>query len=524
MKLSSLHLSVFSFISYLRQISGWRRLGVAFVMGSVMALAMPPFDAFPLLWVCLPALIFLLQGTQTKVQAFFTGWSFTFGFFVFGLYWIAASMFVDIKHFWWAVPLSVAGLPAFFAVYYGIAAVAARKIGLSGLSGAVTFGLLWFLGDFARGHMFTGFPWILTGYAWSGVLPVLQVTSIVGIYGLTLMTAIAACLPAAFEDESKSVRAAFASSILLFIALAVGGEVRLHTTDVQTTPDVRIRLVQPNVSQENKWLKSEREQHFNELIGLTAAAGEKPVTHVFWPETASTYYLSEDASRRKQIAANIPAEAAVITGVIRRDLDKNGDTRFYNSMVAVDGLGRLVAGYDKAHLVPFGEFMPMRKILPLHALAASDADFSSGPGARSIRVLGLPLFSPLICYEAIFPGEVVDREDRPAFMVNMTNDGWYGHTTGPYQHFAIVRVRAIEEGLPLLRVANTGISGVIDPLGRVTARLGLGKQGVIDSNLPVAISTTFYAKWGNSLLWVAFSVLSVIITFGFCKKRQKIID
>ena len=485
-----------------------------------MALTMPPFDCFPLLWLCLPALIFLLQCTQTKVQAFFTGWSFAFGFFVFGLYWIAASMFVDIKHFWWAVPFSVAGLPAFFALYYGIAAVIARKIGLSGIKGAVTFGLLWFLADYARGHMFTGFPWNLTGYAFSGVLPVLQVTSVIGIYGLTLITAIAACLPASLENKSKSACVVFAASIVLFIAMAVGGEIRLQTTEVKMTPDVRVRLVQPNISQSTKWRNSERESNFNKLIELSEAPGEKPITHIFWPETASTYYLSEDAFYREEIAARIPAAAAVITGVIRRQSDIDGNTRLYNSLSVVDGLGRLVAGYDKSHLVPFGEFMPLRKIIPLHALAASDIDFTPGPGPQSLRVLGLPLFSPLICYEAIFSGEVIDRDDRPDFMVNLTNDGWYGNTTGPYQHFAITRVRAIEEGMPLLRIANTGISGVTDPLGRVQKRLGLGKQGVIDSDLPMALPLTFFAKKHEIPVWVVFSLLSTIIMFsGIVKKK-----
>ena len=489
-----------------------------------MALAMPPFNVFPLLWICLPALIVLLQGTQNKTQAFCTGWSFAFGFFVFGLYWIAASMFVDIGKFWWAVPLSVAGLPAFFALYYGIAAVAARKIGLKGISGAVSFGLLWFLADEARGHMFTGFPWNLIGYAWSGVLPVLQVTSVVGIYGLSLITAIAACLPASLENRSKSARIFFAASLVVFVALAGFGEMRLQTTKIGMTPDVRVRLVQPNINQADKWVMGERERHFEELIDLSAAQGEKPVTHIFWPETASTYYLSEDAARRKEIAANIPAVASVITGVIRRDVDKNDHTRFYNSLVAVDGLGRLVAGYDKAHLVPFGEFMPLRKFNPLPALAASTADFTPGPGPRSLRVLGLPLFSPLICYEAIFPGEVIDRNDRPNFMVNLTNDGWYGRTTGPYQHFAIVRVRSIEEGLPLLRIANTGISGVIDPVGRVLAKLGLGKQGFIDSDLPLPLSLTFYARWGEVTVWIIFFICCGVFAFIKRKNSNKVAD
>jgi len=501
-----------TFPFFLRRLTGGRRLALSFALGSLLALSMPPFDVFPLWWVCLPAQILLLQGTQTKRQAFFTGWSFAFGYFVFGLYWIAASMFVDIAKFWWAVPLSVAGLPTFFAIYYGLAAVLARRIGLSGLGGAVTFGLLWFLADYARGHMFTGFPWNLVGYTWSRVLPILQITSITGIYGLTLLTSVAASIPASLG--TKHARPALIASLVLFVLLAIGGAIHLQTTDVGTVPNIRLRLVQPNVDQAHKWLNSEREAHFQELIDLTAAPSEPPVTHIFWPETASTYYLSEDPERRKQIAASIPAEAAVITGVIRRALDEQGNTHFFNSMVAVNGLGRLVAGYDKSHLVPFGEYMPMRKFIPLPTIAASMADFSAGPGPRSIRVEGLPTFSPLICYEAIFSGDVIDPTDRPAFMVNMTNDGWYGQTTGPYQHFAIVRVRAIEEGLPLIRVANTGISGVIDPLGRIQKRLGLGKKGTIDTDLPTALPLTIFGQWRETSVWAIFMILSLGVILG----------
>ncbi len=503
-----------SFAAYLRRATGWRRAGLAFGLGVVMVLSMPPFDMFPVLWVCLPALVFLLQGTATVKQAFATGWCFAFGFFVFGLYWTAASMFVDIAAFWWAVPLAIAGLPAFFAIYYGIAAAVARRVGLSGITGAISFGLLWFLADYARGHVLTGFPWNLSGYAWSGVLPVLQITSIGGIYFLSLLTSLAACLPAALTDNTQKARRVFAGSLVLFALIALGGEYRLQTTLLGTQPNVRVRLVQPNTPQSMKWVNREREKNFQTLIDLSATPSEKPVTHIFWPETASTYYLAEDALRRKQIASAIPAEAAVITGVIRRSIDEKGDTQFYNSMVAVDGLGRLVAGYDKAHLVPFGEYMPLRKYNPLRTLAASGADFSSGPGAQTIRIQGLPNFSPLICYEAIFPGAVTDPNDRPDFMANLTNDGWYGDTTGPYQHFAIVRVRAIEEGMPLIRVANTGISGVVDPLGRITARLGLEKQGIIDSDLSTALTPTLFERWGNTPVWIVFILMIATAIVG----------
>lgn len=497
-----------SSMDFLKQLSGWKRQFFAFAIGSVMTLSMPPYNVFPLVWLCLPALILMLQGTTSLRQAFATGWSFAFGFFVFSLYWIAASMFVDFKTFWWAVPFSVAGLPALFAIYYGAAAAIARKIGVSDLPGIVVFGLLWFLADYARGHLFTGFPWILLGYVWSGHLQILQITSVIGIYGLTLLTAIAACLPAALGTGSKPPRIAFSLSLAIFVVVSAWGDYRLQNTRIEETPNVFVRLVQPNIDQKTKWAIVERENHFRNLIELTAQKSDRAVTHYFWPETASTYYLSEDGVRRDEIAAVIPAASTVMTGVVRRITNSNNVLQYYNSLVAVDGLGRLVAGYDKAHLVPFGEYMPFRKYIPIHAIATMGADFSSGPGPKSLRVAGLPLFSPLICYEAIFPGNVVDDQDRPDFLLNLTNDGWYGRTIGPYQHFAIARVRAIEEGLPLLRVANTGISGIIDPVGRIIGQLGLGERGVLDSELPKPISKTIFSEMKEESLWTLFLLVS----------------
>lgn len=496
----------------------------AFAFGSVMALSMPPFNAFPLVWVCLPALIVLLRGTTTLKQAFATGWLFAFGFFLFGLYWIAASMFVDIARFWWAVPFAVAGLPAFFALYYGIASAIGKKIGLSGLSGTLAFGLLWFLADYGRGHLFTGFPWILLGYTWSNVLPVLQITSVVGIYGLTLMTAVAACLPAAAprRQSGKPARIALICSLFLFILIAGWGQTRLTTTTLEPFQNVRIRLVQPNISQTEKWREDERNNHLDRLIRLSAQEGPEPITHVFWPETASPYFLAESIDLRRKISAQIPAAASVLTGVIRRSFDENGTLHFYNSLVALDGLGRLVAGYDKTHLVPFGEFMPLRKTFPhsIQAMAASSADFSRGPGPRTLRVLGLPLFSPLICYEVIFSGKVVDPKDRPEFMANLTNDAWYGRTTGPYQHFEIARVRSVEEGLSLVRIANTGVSGIVDPLGRIERKLGLQEEGVIDATLTKPLAETLFSKHGDTLTWLLFFLLAAGNVVGVISSRK----
>ncbi|MDX2027783.1 MAG: apolipoprotein N-acyltransferase [Alphaproteobacteria bacterium] len=503
----------------LRALKGLQRAAAAFGFGLLGALAFPRTNLTPVLWVSFPALIFLLQGTANWRQAFITGWSFAFGFLMLALYWIAASMFVDIASFWWAVPLAVAGLPAAFAIYYGIAAALAHRMGLKGLSGALTLALLWFLADYVRGHAFTGFPWDLVGHGWSIVLPILQITSIIGIYGLTLLTLITICLPATLADKNKHSRAAVAGSLLLFALIAIWGEARLMQAKDDVVPNVRLRLVQPNIDQSQKWLSSARENHFRHLLDLTSAPGLKPVTHIVWPETAATYYLMEEPARRHDIAAHLPKGGALLTGLIRRNMDEAGQIHYYNSLIAVDGKANVVAGYDKFHLVPFGEYIPFRTILPLRALATFGTDFSSGEGPRSLRVTGLPSFSPLICYEIIFPGEVEDRADPPHFLLNVTNDGWYGNTSGPYQHFAVARIRAIEEGRPLVRAANTGISGVMDSYGRVTARLGLGETGFVDADVPEVLNGTLFSQYGGRGLWLIFGLFSIALIYIRIKRK-----
>ena len=492
----------------------------AFAFGFAGALAFPPTGFFLILAVSFPALIGLLRRTPNMLSAFMIGWCFAFGYFLLGLYWIAAAMFVDIGQFWWAVPLAVAGLPAVCAIYYGIAAALARCIGLDGLAGALLFALLWFIADYSRGHLLTGFPWNLEGYVWADVLPMLQIVSVTGIYGLTLLTLVVACLPAGLSDKGRASQVAVALGIVTLFALAIWGGDRLASATEPAT-SVYVRVVQPNVEQSHKWDIGEREMHFEELLNDTSAPSDKPLAAIIWPETASTFYLQEDAAHRRAIAERLSEGSFVLTGVIRRSLGGDGRIYYANSLVAIDRSGRIAESYDKFHLVPFGEYIPFRRILPLPTLVNLGVDFTPGEGLRTLHLDGLPAFSPLICYEAIFSGEVARRDDRPQLLINVTNDGWYGRTAGPYQHFASARIRAIEEGLPLVRSANTGISGVMDAYGRIVVQLGLGKTDYVDADLPPAAAPTIFSRYGERPLWilvVGLFVLFVVARWGQARR------
>ena len=506
--------------------TGWRRRGLAFLLGALATLAQPPVGAMPALLLAVPGLLWLLDGVGTRRSAFALGWWFGFGFFVIGLYWISFALLVDIASFWWLMPVAVCGLPAVLALFTGFVTQAVWMAGAKGLPRVVAFALAWTIAEWLRGHLFTGFPWLLVGYGWVPWTPVLQTAAFTGIYGLSLLTLLVAGLPALLGEPAQPRRRALAmlaGGLGLIGALGIAGAVRLDNSDTRMVEGVLLRLVQANVAQSMKWEPREREGNFQRHLALSLSPSEKRPTAVIWPETAITFFLAQDARHRFAVAAAVPPGGLILTGAPRATLAEDQTVRFWNSLLAIDGSAAFAGSYDKAHLVPFGEYMPGRAWLPswVGTIASRGSDFSAGPGPRTLRLPGLPPVSPLICYEVIFPGAVTDPADRPQWLLNLTNDGWYGLSAGPHQHFAISQTRAVEEGLPLVRVANTGISGVVDAYGRVTAKLGLGEAGFIDAGLPRALaSPTFYGRWGDDALLALMLVCGLFLMVG--RRRARI--
>ncbi|MCW2244974.1 apolipoprotein N-acyltransferase [Azospirillum fermentarium] len=510
---------------WLSRLSGGRRFAVAVLLGGLAALALPPAGAVPVLLAAFPGLLWLLDGCRSKRAAYAVGWAFAFGHHLLGLYWISFALFTDIGRFWWALPLSAAGLPIVLAFFGGAATLGTWVLGRrGGLARVVLFAVLWTVCEWLRGHLFTGFPWNAIGYGWVDVGPVLQIVSVTGIYGLSLLTVLLAAVPAALPDPRESVRRVAVAAALgaaVLAGVAGWGAWRMAGNPTAFVPDVRLRLVQAAIDQRLKWAPGERENNVIQHLDLSAQppAGGPPPTHVIWPETAVPFFVDRDVQRRMALAAVTPPGGLVITGAPRAEGEADGSVRYFNSMIAVDGAGSVRATYDKAHLVPFGEYMPLRRWLPVGAIAGNGAEFSAGPGPRTLHLPGLPPVSPLICYEVIFPAAVTDPADRPGWMLNLTNDAWYGNTAGPHQHFAIARVRAVEEGVPLVRSANTGISGVIDPVGRVTAVLALGQRGIVDAALPQPLSApTLYALYGDGVILLL--LLSAVGVAFVCGQRR----
>jgi apolipoprotein N-acyltransferase len=524
------------FARRLQALKSWPAFLAALAAGAVSTLALPPVHALPVLLLAFPTLLWLLDASASPRRAFLVGWAFGFGFFLFGLYWIAFALSVDWARFWWMTPFVAAGLPAFLAIFVGLVALAYRALRLSGHARLFAFAILWALAEWLRGWVLTGFPWNLIGYGWTGFLPVLQSVSLIGIYGLSFLTVLAAVAPAALASAAfsstafSSTRAgrnsALAVALLPLAALAAlgaWGALRL-ATDTQAASGPTLRIVQPNIDQRDKMASGNAVANFQRLLELGAAPareGSQPRVMIL-PETAVPFLLEEDDAAAQLLGALVPPGGYVITGAIRRAGDGTAAQpwRYWNSLQALDHTGAVRASFDKFHLVPFGEYMPLRDILPVDAIAAGAVDFSAGDGPKSLRLPELPAFSATICYEAIFPGAVTDAADRPAWIVNVTNDGWYGETAGPHQHFAMARTRAVEEGLPLVRAANTGISAVIDPYGRIVARLPLGETGFLDASLPTPVAEeTFYQRHGELVFFGMISMITAVLMIVILRRK-----
>ena len=504
------------------QVSGWRRGALAFGLGVLAVAALPPLYVWVLLAPAFTGLFWLIESSPSRRACFFAGWWFGFGHFIAGLYWIANALLTKPEQFGWMAPIAVLGLAAMFALYPAFAALLTRVSGARGAGGVLVFAGAWTALEWVRSWALTGFPWNLIGSVWTFSDAMIQSTAVIGTYGLGLLTVTAAAMPAVLTADGPSRKPAIVAVICAVAVLAAtwtGGAVRLALAGkAEEVAGVQLRLVQPNIDQKVKWDRTLLDDHLLKQARMGALPATQSPTHVIWAETAAPLFLGEDRPRLRMIGGYTPSGGLTITGTLRRT-PPGEPYQVWNSLLAFDHEGSPVATFDKSHLVPFGEYVPFRNLLNLAKVTSGAVDFSRGSGVQTMHLPGLPPVSPLICYEVIFPGQVVDAEDRPAWMLNITNDAWYGHSSGPFQHLATARLRAVEEGLPLVRVANTGISAIIDPWGRVVARIGLGKQGIIDGPLPTALATSPpYARLGN---WMVLLVATIAISTGLLLSRRQ---
>ncbi|MGZ5872013.1 MAG: apolipoprotein N-acyltransferase [Bradyrhizobium sp.] len=509
---------------------GWKRAAIALVAGALSALAMAPFNAWPVLFATFPVVVWLIDGAgagrlRGVPAAAMAGWWFGLGYFVPGLYWIGYAFLVDATTFAWLLPFAILGLPAYLALFTALGFALARLLWTRDASRVIALAASLTLSEWLRGQALTGFPWNAFGYALTEPLALAQTGSLIGLWGLTFLAVAIFASPSVLIDKgSHGSRPWIAPVMALTLLLAMGifGAVRLSLQPTATVANVRLRIMQPNLQQDVRFNYSAKAAVMHKYLALSDRASGPQSTGVgdanilIWPESAFPFFLTHEADAMAQIANLLSKGTVLITGSVRAPDAPPGAriTRAYNSIYVIDHDGSVLSIYDKLHLVPFGEFLPFQdwmERIGLVQLTKVQGGFIPGTRRRTMEVPHAPRVLPLICYEAIFPGEIVERNDRPGWIINLTNDGWFGISTGPYQHLQQARLRAIEQGLPVVRAANTGISAVIDPLGRMVARLGLGLEGVLDSGLPSAIPPTVYARSGDIPAAIIVAVASIFV-------------
>ncbi|MBX9591463.1 MAG: apolipoprotein N-acyltransferase [Hyphomonadaceae bacterium] len=535
------NLSIAALAERVKGLDGWRRRAAAFIAGIASVLALAPFFVWPVLWLTLPVLVWLIDGAVERgrrgssgrwharpiARAAEIGWWFGFGYFLAGLFWIGEAFLVEAEVFAVLMPLAVLLMPAGLALFYAAAAALAAPFWRTGIWRVLALALSLSAMEWTRGHVLSGFPWNVLGYALTHPISLMQSAAVFGIYGLTLIAVLVFALPPVLWSEASarwSRRIALGIALLPLLVVTAAGHIRLALATQATVPNVKIRIVQPSVPQRDKWRPENQQRIFFDHLDLSrrdatgAIDNLTGITHVVWPEAAMPFLPLDTPEALAAIGELLGDRAILITGALRAEPappDAPRPRTFFNSLLVFGRGGLLLTRYDKIHLVPFGEFLPMRGLLQAMGLrqlthAVGSFDFGASPRPL-LGIPGLPPTLPLICYEAIFPGALVQGAERPGLMVNVTNDGWFGNTTGPRQHLHQARVRAVEEGLPIVRAANNGVSAAFDGYGRTLGRIDLDVRGVIDISLPMGLQPPPYARFGDLVFFTIWLLGGVIL-------------
>lgn len=517
-------------------LSGWRRCGLAFLMGALASFALPPYDFLAVAFVAFPVLVWLLDGAvdnagrgpiRRLIPAAIVGWWFGFGYFVFGLWWIGNALLVDAANFAWAIPLAIFGLPAFLAFFYALAAALARLLWSDGIGRIFALGFGFGITEWLRSFVLTGFPWNAIGYAAMPVPVLMQSSVIVGLLAMNVLAVIVFAMPALYGGR-KSRIAGLAVALILIAAHVGFGFFRLSTAEIKLDGP-QVRIVQPSISQDLKWDAEARRGILDKYLAMTAekpGEGKVKPQIIIWPETAVPYILTKTPEALKAIADTLADGQTLLAGAIRMEEPGGAEEPlYYNTIYAIDSDGQITGAADKVHLVPFGEYVPLENVLRkigISEVVELPGGFSAASVRRSLEVVSGFAILPLICYEAIFPGEMSYQGAPASAIVNVTNDAWYGNTPGPYQHFRQAQLRAVEQGLPMVRAANNGLSGAVDPYGRIIDALALDAVGVIDVKLPGKAQL----PWGEGIHEFQFMVvlLAVLIValWYFLRSRRRV--
>jgi apolipoprotein N-acyltransferase len=495
----------------LPKLTPWRARGLALLAGLAAALAHPPFGALPgllgyavLLW-----LLDTVEGPRPLRSAFLRGWLTGLSYFALSTWWIAEAFMVDAANQGWMAPFAVAAMAAGMALFWGLAAVLYRLVRPLGVRRVLVFAGAFAALEWTRGHILTGFPWNLPGETWRAGSTLSQAAALVGAYGLTWITLAIAAAPAVWRDGKGGRRAVGAAALLLAMLFVFGlVSAPIPLTLPNNYKFTTVRIVQADIQQEAKWDAGRFAQIVQAYVSLTARPYVgKPADIVVWPEgalpAAINDYLAPGTWVRQAIVDALRPGQLLLIGGYRYEGPPDKPV-YYNSLIALrrEATDVVVVGvYDKHRLVPFGEYLPADALmtkLGVKSMAHLGDGFASGPRPQPLRIAPDLLVQPLICYESLFPG-LARPDARVRAIVNVSNDAWFGVTSGPLQHLNLASYRAIETGVPIIRSTPTGVSALIDARGQIIsgARLNLGDSGVIDGNLPNVGPPTLFSRVGH---------------------------
>lgn len=499
------------------------------VSGGLSALAMAPFHLWPVLVISLALLLWCVDGARRSARplraAFRRGFVFGFGYFLAGMFWLAYAFVNRGPEYVPLIPIAVPALAALLAAFWGGAMAAYAGLAQRSEWRVLVFAVCIAVFEWLRGHMFGGLPWNLPAYAWPAGGTISQAASWFGVYGLTLLTVLVLVSPAVAVGPVFNLRRlmpGMAGAAILLVLFCFGA-LRLQQADPGIEPGVRLRIVQSALTQSEKWGEGGALLARDRYLALTAAPGLDQVTHVLWPEGALPIYMLEDGATLGLIGELFADDQVLLAGINRRAESFEGD-EYFNSLAVLryhGGAPRIVGLYDKVLLAPFGESIPFAGLLSAIGFGEfARLQFTPGAGPVVMELPGTPPVMPLICYEGIFPGFVREGTPRPAWLFNLSNDAWFGDTTGPLQHVNQTRYRSIETGLPMIRSASRGVSGVIDAFGRMPVVILPGSEGAFDVDLPRPIAAPLYVFWGDWPFWI----FSAFVIAGIILQRRKVVE
>ena len=505
---------------------GWRRLAAAFAAGAFLVLTQAPYDFFAAGFVSFPVLVWLLDGVTGTASpnplarlrpAFATGWWFGFGYFLAGLWWIGGAVMVEAESFAWALPFAVLGIPILLAFFYGLAAALARLFWTSGIARIAGLAFGFGLAEWLRSFVLTGFPWNPVGLAAMPTPILMQSVSVVSVTGMNALAVFVFAMPGLLAAR-RARRSGLILAVLLVAAHVGFGYARLNAPPEPSSTELAVRIVQPSIDLSEKWDESVRDRVFALTMDLSfkpPGEGQPEPQLILWPETSVPFLFTDRPDALAAIGARLKPGQMLLAGAVTEEASPGAIPRYYNSVVAIGDDGAIVDSVDKVHLVPFGEYIPFGGLLArlgVEQLVAGPMNFVAGTRRHPIVLPGGIAAAMFICYEIIFPELVEADVAATRLIVNVTNDAWFGNTPGPYQHFRQAQIRAVENGLPLLRSANNGISGIVDGHGRILDALALNARSSMDRTIRIPDAPLAIAAGRQR---IGYAILAFFAVFAF---------